>query len=109
MAARDVAMLVAHRELPSTFSAPRLQHQAAFARRHARQKAVFAAPRNTLGIPGLAHERSILLKAGSQHMILLPVVLAHKERRACSTPHRKTPQGTPAARGRGDVWRIIRS
>ena len=95
MPTSDVAMLVTHRKLPPALVAARLQHKLAFAGRHARQKAVLTAPRNFLRIPRLAHGWSILpenihlvRRKAAEMLQLDDTVSAHKERRACSTPHR---------------------
>ena len=91
MAARDVPMLAAYRELPAALVAARLQHEPALTRRHPRQKAMLAAPWDTLGIPGHAHKLSILPQSRQPftacRIVQPPIVSAHKERRACSTPH----------------------
>jgi hypothetical protein len=72
MATRDVAMLVAHRQLPTAFITARLQHQPAFLGLHPTEKAMLTAARNTFRFPGLTHRRLLLLSITQPTLRSLP-------------------------------------
>lgn len=61
VSALHLAVLVAHRQLPTAFVATVFQYRTAIFRGHPRQKAVLTAARDAFWVPGQAHARCLQL------------------------------------------------